>query len=466
MNTHGPLFVAQEAQCYYPISTIYDSCPRYLFYGLLVASCVTRWTGWLTDVFLGAAATYAGTAAIEAFILVANPAKSVDPSPVTIPYLQNDTNLLQDFPQLVTAVDHVFIQPAASELDIDAIMAIVVTGYLVFLPLQCWSRVLTRERARNVLFYLWNALMLAGSVCALVYSAKASNIPTQYMFCYPDIPPSESTSNDGWQSSWRESGWNSSVWKTFSNISLWGELGDICYNPCFNTSQILREPTTLQSWAGPGASELNNPKQFWGKLIYSRQYIYSLIVLCLVLNIVLLTVKWLPFKSHVPSAQIVPIWKERKDIWANIKAEIRNGLPGKDPAETRKEGTHTPIPKKSVGSRVRPYFSVRFLKALSRVGLDFVILFSLLFSIVASPFTTIAFVVWAEWWIRNDGPSQEHPQQVGQWSYLVAIALLVISAAILTLKHRIASTKELDNEILKMEADLEKLRKRRDARVQ
>lgn len=466
MTSNGPLFVAQVAQCFYPISTIYDSCPRYLFYALLVASCVTRWTGWLADVFLGAAATYAGTAAIEAFILVANPTKLTDASTVTIPYVRDDTNLISSFPLLVTQTDHVLLQPAALELDIDAILAIVVTGYLVFLPLQCWSRVLTKERARNVLFYLWNALMLAGSICALVYSARGDKSPVQYMFCFPDIPPTASTSSDGWQSSWRNSDWNSSVWETFSNNTRWGEIGDICYNPCFNSSQILRQPTTLQSSVALDDLEAGPTNKLWSKLIYSRQYIYSLIILCVVLNIMLLAFKWLPFKSHIPSAQIVTIWKERHEIWYNIKADLRQALPEREQDEPRKEDTQGPSTVQSLWSSLRPFLSTQVIKALLRVLFDAVMLFSLIFSIVASPLTTIAFVVWAEWWIRNDGPSQEHPQQVGQWSYLVAVALLVISAAVLMLKYRIASTKELDNEIVNLEADLEKLRQRRDARVQ
>ncbi|KAJ5219616.1 hypothetical protein N7468_008820 [Penicillium chermesinum] len=449
MGTNGPLFVAQETICYYPISTIYDACPRYLFYALLIASCVSRWTGWLADVFLGTAATYAGTAAIEAFILVANPAKIAAPAPVTIPYVPRNTTLLQDFPQLITETDYVLIQPAASELDIDAIMAIVVTGYLVFVPLQAWSRVLTKERARNVLFYLWNILMLAGSICALVYSANAANIPT----------------HDGWQSSWRPSDWNSSVWMTFSNATNWAELGDICYNPCFNTSQILRKPTSLESATASESSELSHPNKLWSRLIYSRQYIYSLIVLCVVLNLVLLTFKWLPFRSHVPSAQIVPIWKERKAIWHGIKSEIRGAWP-RNPQSPGKEESNPSSAEHSFWGRIRPFFSVRVIKALLRVVFDIAILICVIFSIIASPFTTIAFVVWAEWWIYNDGPSQESPQQVGQWSYLVAIALLVISAAVLTLKYRIASTTELNNEIARLEADLDRLRKRRDERMQ
>ncbi|KAJ5931087.1 hypothetical protein N7466_006580 [Penicillium verhagenii] len=461
-----PLFIAQEALCFYPISTIYDSCPRYLFYALLLASCVTRWTGWLANVFLGAAATYAGTAAIEAFILLSSPPKLQEPVPVTISYLAENSTLWDSFPQLITQTDQVILQPSALDLDGDAVMAIVVTGYLVFLPLQCWSRVLTQDRARNLLFYLWNILMLAGSICALVYAVNKSEIPTQYMFCYPDIPPYESTTSDGWQDSWRTSTWNTSVWETFSNITKWGEIGDICYNPCFNTSQILRKPSMLQSWVAEKGSEVSHGNRFWDKLIYSKRYIYSLIILCFVLNFILLTFKFLPYKSRIPSAQIVVIWRARKDIWRSFKEELKQSLSASPiNGVERKEMSSFGKPA-SRWNRIRPFFTLRFLKAFLRLLADLAILFGLLFSMIISPLTIIGFVAWIEWWIHNDGPSQENPQQVGQWSYLVSIALLVISAAILTLKYRIASVAELDCEIETLRTHLHNLEERRDARVE
>lgn len=467
MNASSPLFVAQEAQCFYPISTIYDSCPRYLFYALLLASCLTRWTGWLADVFLGAAATYAGTAAIEAFILIASPAKRQPPSPVTIPYVPGNTTLWRFFPQLVTDTRQVVVQPAALELDGDAVLAIVVTGYLVFLPLQCWSRVLTNDRARNVLFYLWNILMLAGAICALVYAADKANTHIQYMFCYPDIPPFDQTTSDGWQNSWRTSTWNTSVWDTFSNISNWGVLGDICYNPCFNSSQILRQPTSLQAWVPAPDSELAHPNHFWERILYSKRYIYSLIILCFILNFLLLTFKWLPYESRIPSAQVVVIWKERKAIWHSLKDGVRASLlRSREEQAGRKETGSFTQTQHSRWHRVRPFFTMRVVKAILRVLIDLTILFALLFSIIISPLTIIAFVVWSEWWINNDGPSQENPQQVGQWASLVSIGLLLVSAAVLTLKYRLASKAELDNEIEKTRQHLANLELRRDARGQ
>jgi hypothetical protein len=419
-------------------------------------------------VFLGTAATYAGTAAIQAFILVSSRQKPQDPSRVTIPFISSNTTLIKDFPHLVRETDHVMVAPASLELDADAVLAIVVTGYLVFLPLQSWSRVLTHDRARNLLFYLWNILMLAGSICALVYAARVPNTPSQYMFCYPDIPPYSDTSSDGWQASWRTSTWNSSVWETFSNISQWGQIGDICYNPCFNTTQILRQQTSLHS-ATVTREDSAAPSShgFWSKILYSKRYIYSLIILCLVLNCLMLVFRFLPYRSRIPSSQIVVIWKSRRKIWNGFKEDVRNGLKRPVDEKHANEGgamSTTVAKKRSLWRRLRPVFTGQFLKAFLHVLVDAGILFGMLFSMIISPLTIVAFVVWVEWTLYNDGPSQESPQQVGQWAYLVSIALLVISAGILTLKYRLASSTELDNEIEALRKHLTDLEEKREAR--
>ncbi|KAJ5209265.1 hypothetical protein N7449_003644 [Penicillium cf. viridicatum] len=461
--TGFPLFVAQETLCFYPISTIYNSCPRYLFYALLLATCVTRWTGWVMDVFLGTAAAYAGTAAIQAFIMVSSYQTPQDPGPVDIPYLSANSSLRKEFPSLVTETDHVVVSPASLELDSDAVLAIVVTGYLVFLPLQCWSRILTHDRARNLLFYLWHALMLAGSICALVYAAKIPKTSPQYMFCFPDLAPYSDTSNDGWQVSWRTSTWNDSVWDTFSNISRWNQLGDICFNPCFNTTQILRKPGSLHSTTADGDFDVATSHSFWKKVIYSHRYIYSLIILCLILNCLLLTYRFLPYRSRIPSAQIMVIWKERKTIWKSFKDEVCDAI--ELPTNLENNEDQGPANNKiSVWHRMRHILSRRFLKSFLHVFVDATILFGILFSMIVSPFTIIAFVVWIEIQISNDGPSEETPSQVGQWAYLTSLALLLISAAILKLKYRLASLAELEREIIALKQHLGDLEKMKEAR--
>ncbi|KAJ5550252.1 hypothetical protein N7461_004950 [Penicillium sp. DV-2018c] len=461
--SRSPLFIAQETYCYYPISTIYNSCPRYLFYALLLASCLTRWTGWLVDVFLGAAATYAGTAAIQAFIMVSSRQKKHDPGPVTIPFLSANSSLQGSFPNLVTETDQVIISPASLELDADAVLAIVVTGYLVFLPLQTASRILTRDRARNLLFYIWHVLMLAGTICALIYAARRPQIPSQYMFCFPDLPPFPDTTNDDWQASWRTSSWNESVWGIFSNITRWNQLGDICFNPCFNSSQILRQPTSLHSVSEAGDFDVASVHGFFQKVLYSKRYIYSLIILSLILNVLLLTYRFLPYRSRIPSAQIVVLWRERKNVWKDFKEGFSTAVSPLHMLNTDEEASQSSR-KPSTWRRVRFMFCRQSLVAFFRLFVDAAILFGILFSLIISPFTIIAFVVWIEIQIWNDGPEQESPRQIGQWAYPVSLGLLVISSAILKLKYRIASTAELEKEISALKKQLDNVEKIREGR--
>lgn len=84
-----PLFTAQQVTCAYPISDFYADCPRYLYYALLVGCILIRWHPWLSDVFLGAAATYAGVAAFEAFILLAGYPKYEQLQYIDIPYVNS-----------------------------------------------------------------------------------------------------------------------------------------------------------------------------------------------------------------------------------------------------------------------------------------------------------------------------------------------------------------------------------------
>ncbi|CAG8248093.1 unnamed protein product [Penicillium nalgiovense] len=312
-NADNLLFIAQETLCFYPISTIYNSCPRYLFYALLLATCVTRWTGWVMNIFLGTAAAYAGTAAIQAFIMVSSHQPPQDPGPVTIPYLPANSNLRNDFPSLVTETDHVMISPASLEHSI------------------------TSE-------------------------------------------------------------------------------GDF----------------------GPHHSFF--------------------------LNCLLLTYRFLPYRSRIPSAQIVVIWKERNTIWKSFKNEVCDAMrPLSSPGDNGKEPGLT-NEKTSVWRRMRHILSRRFLRSFLHVLVDTAILFGILFSMMVSPFTIVAFVGWIEIQISNDGPSEETPRQVGQWAYPTSLALLVISAAILKLKYRLASSVELEREISALKQHLVDLKKMKEAR--
>lgn len=461
-------FVALESVCYYPRSTIYDACPRYLFYALLFASCAARWVGWLADVFLGAAATYAGTAAIQAFILVASPAWTPNPGTVSIsliPAAMNATQALRDmFPGLVTDKNQVLVQPAAFELDADAILAIVIMGYLFFLPMQCWSRVASCDRSWSILLGLWNAMMLAGTICALIYWPTWQTTPTQYMFCDPSFAPLDQTTSDGWQPSWRTSTWNESVWNIFTNETRFLQLGDLCFNPCFNTSQILRQQTSLTAAV---LDEDPGHNRSWDRIASAKGYIYTLIVLSMFLNCLLLAVRVLPHPLRVKSTQPMTIWKERKVLLSELRIDLSTAV---EISRAQREyilrdstgGSFHPWVRAHIWSTCTFLFTKPWLHFLANAAM----LGGLFFSILISPLTIIAFLIWVELCIYGNGvPEQELPQQVGQWTYLASIGLLLISAAILKLKYRVACRAELDSEIELTRKRLETLQEIRYSRA-
>ncbi|PYH86339.1 hypothetical protein BO82DRAFT_428772 [Aspergillus uvarum CBS 121591] len=487
-----PLFVAEEVLCTYPISTVYDSCPRYLFYALLLATCVTRWTGWLSDVFLGAAATYAGTAALEAFILVSSPPQNAPSNPVTLPYISpNDTALLASltpsFPSLITDTTTLPITPATIDLDADAVLAIVVTAYLIFLPLQTWSRAFTHSRARFILFSLWHTLMLAGTISALIYWPRVRNTPTQYAFCAPDyFPPEATVSSDGWQAWQRQTpSWNSSVWAIFSNTTLFNSLATVCYYPCFNTTQPLRQQSALEAAVADTdtAADHTTRSAFWSRILYSERYIYSLVALTLVINVLLLLFRCLPYRSRIPSSRVRTIWRERAAIARGFRADwfavvhaasfTSPKNPDGDPATTAEEGVATENrgSNSSILEKTRATLAtattapraitcllhLHTLGSLVRLLADLCILFAVVFSIVISPLTVLAFVAWIEYYIHEDGPAQETPKQVGQWAPLASIGFLVVSAGILKLKVWVAPRQEIEWEIEQVRGRLKRL---------
>ncbi|KAE8395937.1 hypothetical protein BDV23DRAFT_144026 [Aspergillus alliaceus] len=460
VTRESPLFVAQEVLCVYPISTIYDSCPRYLFYALLLAVCVTRWTGWLADVFLGAAATYAGSAAIQAFILVSSSAKHPTPQPVSIPFVSDNTTLWDGFPALKTGTNEIDISPAAIELDADAVLSIVVTGYLVFLPLQCWSRVFAQDRIGYIIFSLWNVFMLAGTICSLAYWPRLKKTPAQYTFCLPQLPPQDTISSDGWETWQYQSSWNNSVWDIFANDTLLLRLSDVCLYPCFNSSQVLRQQTSLQAVVASGTNRFAKRHRFWGKVIYSQRYIYSLVGLTMVLNVLLLLIRVLPYRSRIPSARVRQVWQERKNIIGGLKEDFYIAVhASRHSRESVVEKTRIKLSSWKPASQL---FTLRSATSWAKVIFDVIILGALLFSIVISPLTVIAFVVWIEYYIYHDGPSQEEPQQVGQWSSLVSVALLMISAMIYKFRYWVAPRHEIEHDIEELRKEIKFLEKLRD----
>lgn len=452
----GPLFVAREVLCSYPISTSYNDSPRYLFYALLAVSLLTRWMGWLADAFLGAAATYAGTAAIQSFIYVAHPTKRYPKELVSIPYVSNSSSLRDRFPSLVTGTSEISVHPAAQELDMDAVLAIVVTAYLIFLPLQSWSRTVSENRSRWLLFTLWNVLMLAGTICAVATWPKVREAPEQYAFCAPYYETQSTVSSDGWQSWQRTTTWNESLWTIFNNVSLWQQLPDLCIYPCFNTSQILRQQSSLEATT-PDDDASSNHHVFWEQVADATGYIYGLIALTVVLNSLVFLHQIVPYHSRIPSSLAKNIWKERTTILSGLKEDFYSALYARQGFATLKATEENQLWKSARG-----FFPLYVVGRWLCLFLDVGFLCALVLSFIVSPVTVIAFVVWIEFYIHRDGPPSELPSQVGQWSPIVAIGFLIVSAVIFKMKHLLAFRRDLDNDIEELREEIRALERLRD----
>ena len=137
--------------CIYPISGQYGPLVRILYYVLLVLSLILRSQPWIAGGCLAVALTYAGSAAIHIFALMARFKFTSYP---------ND--------------DSVGKIPAGELGDIDlyALWAIVSSGCIMLTPLLLWSSTIRKLGLRPLLVY-WGLLMYAAFICAMVPVTKA-----------------------------------------------------------------------------------------------------------------------------------------------------------------------------------------------------------------------------------------------------------------------------------------------------
>jgi hypothetical protein len=140
------------------------------------------------------------------------------------------------------------VQPDGVELDIDCITAVVVTVFVVGRPLQIWSRTMRWGMIIRYMLLFWNLSMLAGTICALVAWPTTNLTAPQYRFCYDGFLDPDSHTSDGWNASIWQGTWNATVWNTSSNPNtVWQNLPANCFYPCFNTSQSIRQSSSLRA---------------------------------------------------------------------------------------------------------------------------------------------------------------------------------------------------------------------------
>lgn len=452
------------------MSDLYASSARYLYYILLVLVICTQWYTWLANVFLGVVAAYCGTAAIETFILAAKPIKIPDPSDVTIPYIANASvpgnDTLSQIPNLITNFNTIKLQPATVEFDIDAVLAVVVVGYLFMLPVHCWSSTVRTSRVRQLLILLWNAVMLGGMICGIIIWPSLYESPLQYRFCYPTNLDTDSVTSDGtYDPDLWKGDWNTTVWSIFSNFTNAINLNNNCFYPCFNTTQILRRPNTLVADIGSrsartSAQLLNagvapaitdvDEASFLAILMYAALAVTTVVMGLMLIFLLTPIRRLIRVPIHRPAELL---WSARKELFHALWQDLSHGslrifFAFRHPLQAYNRLRYTPI--QTIHKKARR--TLRF-------GLDVLALLMLFVAMILTPVTIIVFIVWIEWYLRRDLISQENPSNVGQWSTSVSVALILVSAALLKLKYPLATEEEIVDEIVKTQEHLDRLDK-------
>jgi hypothetical protein len=307
----------------------------------------------------GAAAyclTFGGSAAIHALILapiLSLGTTSVPPGVVELPTFEKIT-----------------VHALATDLDSDATLAIVGTGFLIIIPMAIWSAQFRHSGAVPILV-LWILLMFVGMVCCItnLYAVDgSSNGPLrQYRFCSSDyndtLPYSTNPVNV------INNNWNDTVWSYFSSENA---PSPSCLYPCLSAIELLRQPGDPK--VIPFLDIHPGSALYWGIDIVSA-IIYGCVPLSMLFSFVIL---FLRLRGHKPAG------------W-NFDIIEASGWKGKLP---------------------------HFLNWAITI-----------YSKILTPFVFVVFLVWVEWVILYDLQSEEM-QLVGQWAPLVGAGLVFIAAVV------------------------------------
>ena len=453
--------IAQNVMCAYPISDIYAPASRYLFYVSVALTFIFIRIRWLSHVFLGTVVAYAACAAIHAFIIVSQHSNLQSPQNVTIPYIGSGSEWTtgnNPVQAIVANKTTISIQPDAVELDIDPVTAIVVTACLVGLPLQIWSRTMRSSIIVRYMILLWNAVMLAASVCALLAWPTTNLASPQYRFCYAGFLDPDSQTSDGWDPKYWVGSWNMTIANIFGHTNTtWQELSNNCFYPCWNTTQIIRKPsslTTVVSTPHANFAKLHSPNR--AKNDGFAPFIYAAVWTFAAAQIVLYLVTALKLGSAQLRSTIHEphhLLRKRTMVWKQLAADGRYSW-----HTIRQIFRLSLCTRRNIWQRgERP--QLRDLVPVLRLLIDVTALIILVAVFLLSPCILVAFICWIEWYIRNDGATNESINQVGQWAPLVSVGIILIASTLYhLLKVPLATEHEIRKEIEEEKASLQKLR--------
>ena len=409
-------------------------------------------------------ATFAGTAAIQAMILLTYQTELPPPQIVSIPYIDPGSvagnTTLSAITNLVTNMSSVVVQPAALDTDIDALLAVTVSSFLMMLPYHTWSSAIRANRARHVLIFMWNMLMLGGAVCALVLWPALFDVPLQYRFCYPSMLDKDTFSTGSYASSLPGEDWNSTIWNTFANFNRANNLSSNCIYPSFNTSQILRRPGTIVATIKHTDSARANSELYWAGILAlstsltNEKNLANLMYIAIIITAVVMVIILVFVLTPIRHITRVPVHKPKelirgRRVFHVLLGETINGI--LEIVRAIRSPSRTIAQIRNAPHRTRRTKILRY----ARYWTDMLALIVLFVAMILTPVTIIIFVVWIEWYIERDLVSTELPAQVGQWTTSVSIGLVLISALVLRLRYIIATKTDIQGEIADAQKHLE-----------
>ncbi|KAF3046328.1 hypothetical protein E8E12_001589 [Didymella heteroderae] len=186
------------------------------------------------------------------------------------------------------------------------------------------------------------------------------------------------------------------------------QLSNNCFYPCFNTSQVIRQSTSLKAVVTTPTTRFaklhnaqHNTNDEFKPMIYVAIIVFSAAQFFLyIVSVFRLGSEAMRVPIHEPHR----LWQNRTKVGQQLRSDI--------------------------------------LIATLRLIIDLFAILTLLAGIIISPLLVVAFICWIEWYIRNDGSTNETINQVGQWSPLV----------------KLASTNEIRDEIWRTEMYLRQLK--------
>jgi hypothetical protein len=353
----------QDVECVYPMSGQYGRAPRALYYTLLLFVVVLRRQNWLTAGAAASCLTFGGSAAIHALILAPILSLGHPPLPDGVVSLSNFT---------VVAVKAV-----AMDLDADATLAVVGTGFLIVIPMALWSAHFRHSGAVPILV-LWILLMFVRMLCCMtdLYAVNGTSTGPlrQFRFCSPAY--NDTLPFSGNAASIVNNSWNDTIWSYFENDSGGGS----CLYPCLSSQELLRQPGDAKVIKfldlKPG-----NPI-YWGLLLISA-IIYGCVPLTILFAITILILR---LRGHAFTG------------W----------------------GFESSSPRASHSSS-----NSNWKSKLPRATIWAVNVYGL----ILTPLVFVVFLVWVEWIISFDLQSEEM-QLVGQWAPLVGAGLVFVAAVV------------------------------------